>query len=631
MSRNRSNVALGFQKTNFVNGWFARICSWFLPVLVGHVSGSSVLFMHRGRSERLFAEYHEKLLIEQIAWRFYRRRFQGGRGRMLLYRGAGLELDYASLLLKATADEAITLAGIRLLARKAGLHRTAYLGKMLWPKTGRSESRVPRLVAAIHAILTWCDELIGASARLAVQLGRIVLALVSPRRDGRGINTLWFGIMPNELGRYGKNKSFYWPSRLASPLSILYVLFRPAGAPLKRMLESENIRVVSQFHILTFCRKVRLLILGLRLGSAASQVLFSFEGSWTFRARLCAMHFDAIAWDEFARAVPVRLALTTPSNWTSTRPMLIALKAAGARTALWHYSANVIPLQHPRGRAYFNGRTRTVHEAERIYVWNEHVAGWHRENLCHHPCNEVVAVGPVMCGDARLCFGKAPDSKEGLHIAVFDVSLPRGSLKKLVGMPNLPAAYHEVFWSDIARLLKAFPEIVLIVKTKRSIRSKIHAFTRAFWNLIEDPALRNSGRIELIDDDADPYLAIAKADVVISMPFTSPTLAAWHFGKTGIFHDSMGIVGPHRFQSMGRYFSRSYESLASLIAELQENKRKGIKPVVPPEMACFIGRQPMENPQEAFLRDLTAWVFPHLKTKFAPEGRWASVPEAVVA
>ena len=40
------------------------------------------------------------------------------------------------------------------------------------------------------------------------------------------------------------------------------------------------------------------------------------------------MHFDALAWDEFSRAVPVRLALTTPSNWTSTRPMLTALKAA---------------------------------------------------------------------------------------------------------------------------------------------------------------------------------------------------------------------------------------------------------------------------------------------------------------
>ena len=341
------------------------------------------------------------------------------------------------------------------------------------------------------------------------------------------------------------------------------------------------------------------------------------------------MHFDALAWDEFSRAVPVRLALTTPSNWTSTRPMLTALKAAGARTALWHYSANVIPLQHPQGRAYFNGRTRTVHEAERIYVWNEHVAEWHRENLCRHPRNEVISIGPVMCGDARLCSNRVRGPKDRLRIAVFDVSLPKGSLKNLVGMPNLPAEYHETFWSDIEKMLKAFPETVLIVKTKRSIRSKIHAFASAFWKLIEDPALKNSGRIELIDDDADPYLAIARADVVISMPFTSPSLAAWHFGQIGIYHDPMGVVGPHRFQDMGRYFSRSYEALASLIAESMENKRRGTEPAMPGEMACFIGRKPMENPQEAFLRDLAAWIFPRKHPGARLEDRWQPAPEAV--
>ena len=532
---------------------------------------------------------------------------KGGRLPPISYRSAGLELDYGPLLLKPLCEEFGVLASLRRAARKLGLPKPAYFGALVWPGLLGGPPQRARAAHAVHRSLVWLRELGVSFMLMGLQGVRLLRAVFSKRLILPKVDLLWMGIGANEYGEHAKKRCFYWPEKVCSGLKILYVLPRMPSPPFRSVLASENVWWITKFDILRFCSKPVLATLVVRFLQAAFSLILPWKGSWVLRARLCGFHFEALAWDAFARALAVKAAMSAGGFWTSTTPDLIALRRNGVRTALWLYSANSIPFNHPGGKGWTNGKLRTVHEADRIYVWNERAAGWYRENLCHHPRNEVVVVGPVMCGDASKCaFGRpAPDAR--LRISVFDVTKPTGELaSRMIALP-LPAEYHEKFWRDLSQVLRELPETVLTFKPKRSSSSLLHEQVQSFAGLAGDAGLLASGRIELVADDADPYEAIARSDVAICMPFTSPALVAWHFGRVGIFYDPANVAAFHRFEDFGRFFPKSREELTSVLVEVAEKKKLGMTPEFPGNLSDIIGRSPMENPQKTILDDLRAW------------------------
>jgi polysaccharide biosynthesis PFTS motif protein len=320
------------------------------------------------------------------------------------------------------------------------------------------------------------------------------------------------------------------------------------------------------------------------------------------------LHFEALAWSAFVKEVPVKLALTTASNWRSTRPILVALKHAGVKTALWHYSANSVRFHHPGGRRNSNGRFKAFHEADRIYVWNPQAERWIHRYLSHSVENQLRVVGPVMCGDAGLCLNTRPSLDPRLRVSIFDVSMPEGGSNSRTGSLHLPESFYSAFWSDVHRLAHEFSDWVLLLKPKKSLQSSRRASSDEFQKLFNDEMLKQAGRIETVAADADPYMAISQCDAAIVMPFTSPGQAVMHFGKAGIYYDPTGIVGLHHHADLGRFFCRSYDELAGLIRELARAKSAGTDSLLPEKVASFTGRVPGSDPQQVFLRDLAEWI-----------------------
>ncbi|MBV9462962.1 MAG: hypothetical protein JO317_01930 [Verrucomicrobiae bacterium] len=614
---------LGIYWINGMTAAFARACAFLTPVLGGR-NWNMLGYRSRGGQVPRWCANHQlvhgythcdKLEFDQTAWRFYRRLRRSVLKGPILFGAAGLELDYSQLLLKPLAEELHVPASILKMARKLGLRKPVYLGRLLWDRWPLGAGGV---FGKAHRFCVWLSELREAALLFGLQFTRIAIALGSRRVGFPGINAIYFGAGTPEFGRLGEKRSFYWPERIDCGLKFLYVLPRRPPQPFKRVLEEEGVCALSKFDVLKLCSKGRLLRLAGRLVATAAAIPFPARHSWRMRARLCGLHSEALTWDEVSKVIPGLAALDTSTTWNSTLPHLLVLEASGWKTAIWSYSANSMPIC-PRGsKRYYNGKLRMVHEARRIYAWSPHIARWNRENLCDGPRNRVVPVGPVMCGDPTRCQRPPPDDGK-LRISVFDVSLPAGRLRKMMGVLPLPPEFHRAFWDDIPRLLADIPEAILVLKPKRSPRTGLHEFPPSFERLLDA-----AERVEVIQHDDDPYEAVARSHVAISMPFTSPCLAAWHFGRVGIFYDPIRWVEHHPFEGFGRFFPRSYDELLAAVREAWALAQDGRRPQFPGDLSDFIGPKPGENPQSALLSDLSRWALGR-----AGDGTVAAAPVAI--
>lgn len=609
-------MILAFDQLDGWNSGLARVCSFFGTVLASCRSvpgktkaGCWIRVVRRGRSHIYPSTRNQKLTYEHTAWRFLRRRYRLDREIPVRYLSAGVEVDYAPLLLKSIEDELIALVTLRKKAKELGYPRPVYLGRLVWP--GEKPRRGARLISAIRRTLLWMEETVNALTSLALQWTRLATAFLSARRNPPPVHALWLGVCTNEYGRHGQKRAFYWPDRAQSSLKILYCLPRSPNAEYQRVLREEGVEWISQFHILQHCTKSQLVRIAGKLAWIAATLALPWKGSHVLRARLCGFHFDSIVWAEWHRAVPVRAALSNCSAWSSTRPPLAALRSRGVKTALWNYSADAIPF-HVAGPNpdHHQGLHRSVHEAERIYLWNPFFTEWTRRNMAHNPRNKCVTVGPTMFGNPAICLAPPGPLDGRFRIGVFDITNVSGKSKKVIEAVILPEEYNAAFWADMRKLASDFPEAVLVLKPKKSFDCHDRSYPQTFWDLWNDSRLRAEGRIELIADDADSYLAIGRSDVTVGMPFTSPCFAAWHFLRAGIFYDPAGMVVSHLYGGFGRYFCRSYADLKALIVEAQERKKRGETLKVPGSIEPYIGPRPAEDPQAVLFDDLTHWIFP---------------------
>ena len=89
----------------------------------------------------------------------------------------------------------------------------------------------------------------------------------------------------------------------------------------------------------------------------------------------------------------------------------------------------------------------------------------------------------------------------------------------------------------------------------------------------------------------------------IVMPFGSPAIAALHYGKPAIFHDSKNIAMNHRHQDISELISHNYPELKEKVKSwLFDNKDIASLP----RIEQFIGRFPKENSTEKFREHLSA-------------------------
>jgi len=311
--------------------------------------------------------------------------------------------------------------------------------------------------------------------------------------------------------------------------------------------------------------------------------------------------------------------ITNVSRLGIEDPVIVYLNVIGVTTVMYCYSANA----HMFAGGHRTCDLRTVNYgnilASRLVVWHEQF----KEYVQEHPQVETTidVIGPLMAGDEsviesppyvlRNVLGVRPTGKgdDLRYISFFDVTVLSKEYKLAVNYYADPYTeeYTSAFLRDMMRLLEDFDNIALIFKPKKSLVGASFFHNNEFHDLVEE--LGNSGRGLMLDDDINPWISIALADLCIGMPFTSPPLAAMHYGIPGLFHDPTGIALHHRYHSVTYCITHDYDQLRTKVRSLvlDNSSNKGDKEVVWSQARGLIGEYPGTNSNERFrefLRDI---------------------------
>ena len=119
------------------------------------------------------------------------------------------------------------------------------------------------------------------------------------------------------------------------------------------------------------------------------------------------------------------------------------------------------------------------------------------------------------------------------------------------------------FVRDIDRLMDAIPDIVILFKPKRSIISDHHPLSQGFTEIIKKN--RDNPRWITLDNRINTWLSILLADLVISIPFSSTSLAALNKNKNFLFHNPSHSIKYHFYEELNDYISHSYQELVEKV------------------------------------------------------------------
>ena len=203
------------------------------------------------------------------------------------------------------------------------------------------------------------------------------------------------------------------------------------------------------------------------------------------------------------------------------------LKAHGSEAIVYWYSTNTQPWQRADGSRPFITPYSLMNWHHHL-VWNEAQENFVRS--CGKANATVEIVGPIWFQDSA---NQVHDVPKELKIVVFDVQ-PFRTSRYFMLAPFLEYYIPKVvnqFLLDIvntAITLKA----VVISKRKREIGKIAHPSYRRFVDQIS-----LESKLTIINPDVSAFRLIEKADVVVSMPFTSTALSARHAGRPSIYYD----------------------------------------------------------------------------------------------
>jgi len=229
-----------------------------------------------------------------------------------------------------------------------------------------------------------------------------------------------------------------------------------------------------------------------------------------------------------------------------------------------------------------------------------------------------------MMADASPCVVSSSESRrrflgvddEGANqplIAVFDVNsfTKEASQTLQLGPLAISQEYIEVFYQHLIRLLDAFPNVRLLVKTKRG-KHPLKTESAARMKLI-DPTwdLVRAGRVIDLDPDINPYVPVGAADLTIGVPFTSPVQAGLYFGRRGIFHDPLGIALQHHYHGLDEIIAHGYDDLEKKVRYwLFECADEAFQAFLNrAETRRFLGPRPGMDPAEEFGKALWGEAF----------------------
>lgn len=318
--------------------------------------------------------------------------------------------------------------------------------------------------------------------------------------------------------------------------------------------------------------------------------------------------------------------ITSMSNTGSEIPAIEYFNVMNIRTIMYAYSANVYLPINSSYKTDFKAIFIANAMSCCMVVWHEQFKKYVEE----HPQGglDVKVIGPLMSGNEKVCQEEkswrsiyiAERNKKGKdlkNITVFDEATATKPWNRQNNTHDLyPNLYNDeyctAFMKDMVRLLDDFDNILLLFKPQRSLTKKKFSYSPEFREI--EGSIRNNERGIILADDINPWIPVALSDMCIGIPFTSPVMAAWHYGKPALFHDPSGIARQHRYHAVSEYITHGYEELRAKVKELlsSSNEAAGNKDLWFPAKAGFAGSRPGTNSSDEFRKYLNTLSHPDI-------------------
>lgn len=455
--------------------------------------------------------------------------------------------------------------------------------------------QVARCVSLVHGLLDRIWEGGQHTARLVRLAARLVLAIVarlSPTRETlTPCSILYLCDNLNDLHESSDRRSFTWvlDGERICEKDVLFVLPEARDERLERLLSVLPGTTIQAGRLQDLYRQVPIAQLGRSLGHvltrapvAAIAPFVSSVRSMHERYVLSSMEFDPIV-----RHVCPTCCLETDSSMGVERPALVYFRQLEIATVMCHFSAVLLFYTRPGGNAV-RDFVYAHPVASHIVCWNEHA----KELVKAHPHEgtEVLVLGPMMPGRddvlaehrcalrARTLPPNKPRSLiEKKWVSVFDVMPTPAPRPRHPGLRGHAEPYTEHYWigfvRDMLRLLDDDLEMVMVYKPKRAhVVGELYPLSAWFPTRATEyaqlmGAIHQHERMILLEEDLNPWIALAVADLCITIPSSSPVCAAWHLGVPGIYHDPLGQLDAGDYDDIGLCVTRDYQALRSKAQE----------------------------------------------------------------
>ncbi len=387
-----------------------------------------------------------------------------------------------------------------------------------------------------------------ASVLLRRGIGMLLRTMGRPVANGRPI--LWLGLSAGELNfAPGEMNALDFARTGRYPLfgeRLPLFVAAPWLAEPKRLddvnavLCADPVLEMSRGHFRA-ADVVRLVVDSCAVGARVLRDAFREDGMFLLLAREYAELPLMRAW--FPRVRPRAVLMTNSMH--SSHPLWIAYAAEHqCEVAMLFYATNVLPLYLRGGRDPFPGDPGyRLLECSKFEVWNESQKQWLLS--LGIPESRINIAGIIVWGrDEQLAHRHDPSRVSGdrpFRLGLFDVVPP-----SVVGL--LPHGAGDNYYScermmkllrDVVETAAALPGQVpeVVVKPKRA---RIALHDGRYFDLLDD--LVRAGQVKVGLLPTNPIEAVAACDMVISAPFSSPSVIAAEMRIPSCFYDPVSLL-----------------------------------------------------------------------------------------
>ena len=605
--------------------YFHPLCARLAVTRIGEVGGGDVFsskdgWAFRGKAEKAWETLAKRIPTED--WQITCR---------------GIALDFTT---KAKQDLWRAFEDLHLLkaiqqkrgTRDVYLVRSARMAYLVGFDTGElfAGSRFAAWPSNLHDCLDRLWEGGQHAASLVRLVARLVLALLirlAPAGETLApCSILYLCDNPNELHESPDKRSFTWliDGVRIRERDVLFVLPDIRDARVDRVLDGLPHTTIQAGRLQDLYRRVPAAQLIRSLAAVAAMLPSAVVAPLRPCHRLMRVRYvlSSLEFDPIVRHVRPSCCLETDSSLSIEKPALVYLAKRDVATVMCHFTALLVFYTRPGGIAA-RDFVYAHPIASRVVCWNEKAAELMAAHA--HEGSDVVVLGPLMPGRDDLL----AEDRSALRFR----QLPPGTPASLLGkkwmsvfdvMPNptLPARrpgfrayeepYTEDYWigfmQDMLQVLNDDAELVMVYKPKRvHVVGQLYPVSAWFPTRANEyvqlvGTIQRHERAIVLEEDINPWIPVAVADLCISPPGGSPVCVGWHFGIPGIYHDPLGLIGPDDHCGMKSCLTADYATLQSKVKGfLYPNDPAGFsEPWHSEGLRPYVGRAPGSNANGEF-------------------------------